>query len=323
MKRNMKYYCGSLALLLFLVGCSADRTDNEALVPLHTTEAPEPATKVQTPTTEVMAETIEEEVLALDTQHQIDFMTAEDEIGAYHDVIEVVYIEDEDVIEALYKDERLKPLRAHLSQFNYNTAPGQIGLVTTPESIFAISSKLNKLPEDFEPKDLRDVNIDFSFSGPDMKRQLRDEAATALEALVAASLEEGLDVRGVSGYRSYSRQNSIYSYNVKTRGVEETDEVSARPGHSEHQTGLAMDVSTAAVGFTLEESFGETAEGMWISDNAHEYGFVIRYPEAYISNTGYNYEPWHLRYVGQGLASFTYEYDLTLEMIYATLLKRQ
>ena len=262
--------------------------------------------------------------LGLDLSSSKVFETFDEEdMDTYHGSIEVLYIENKDALEEMYTSQALKPLRDHLETVRYNTQPGTIGLVSEPDSIYAVCSKLNKLPETYKPEDLVEPDIPFSFQGEDMKRNLRLVPAQALEALVGAATKDGLAIVGVSGYRSYQRQNSIYSYNVSTRGVEETDKVSARPGHSEHQSGLAMDVSAASVGYALEESFGETPEGQWLKEHAHEYGFVIRYPEAYISNTGYNYEPWHLRYIGPGVAEFLHRYDATLEMLYATYLREE
>ena len=87
----------------------------------------------------------------------------------------------------------------------------------------------------------------------------------------------------------------------------------AYPGQSEHQTGLAMDVSSQSVGFTLEEDFGQAKEGIWLKDNAHKFGFIIRYGKDNTHITGYSYEPWHIRYVGKDVANEIYEKNITLE----------
>ena len=87
----------------------------------------------------------------------------------------------------------------------------------------------------------------------------------------------------------------------------------AYPGQSEHQTGLAMDVSCQSVGFTLEEDFGQTTEGIWLSENAHKFGFIIRYGKDTTNITGYSYEPWHIRYVGKDAAKEIYDLNITLE----------
>ena len=109
-------------------------------------------------------------------------------------------------------------------------------------------------------------------------------------------------VSPVSG--PYERQAVIYDEKVAKSGEKEADKYSARPGYSEHQTGLAIDVSTGCIGYRLLETFANTNEGKWLAENAHNYGFVIRYPEDKTEITGYAYEPWHLRYVGIELAGY-------------------
>lgn len=117
----------------------------------------------------------------------------------------------------------------------------------------------------------------------------------------------------MSGYRSYKRQVTIYNNNVATKGQAYTDRVSAKPGTSEHQTGLAIDVSGPGIGYGLEQSFGATAEGKWLAKHAAEYGFVIRYKKGADAITGYTWEPWHIRYIGKELAEDVKAKNLTLE----------
>ena len=100
------------------------------------------------------------------------------------------------------------------------------------------------------------------------------------------------------------------------KGADYTNRYSAKPGYSEHQTGLSIDVSASSIGNRLSESFGSTDEGIWLAAHAHEYGFIIRYPKDKASITGYAYEPWHIRYVGIELATYLYENNLTLEEYY-------
>lgn len=312
-----------MGLLILLSSCGAKKVEHEVMTTLHapaddatsTAQAKEDeqGTEGNNPGLSVAR--------ALNRQNAQVLQEITMDIGHYHDQIEVIKITSDEVLEGMYNDPRLSGLREHLEQVTYNTEPGKVGGVTSPDSLYVMTNKLNQLPVDYEPIDLREPNVPFSFSGANMKRNLREDAASALEALVGASMDENLTIKAVSGYRSFARQDTIYRNNVANRGVEATDEVSARPGHSEHQTGLAMDVSTDAVGNGLVESFAETPEGLWLKENAHRFGFVIRYPKDYISNTGYNYEPWHIRYIGEGVASFMYENDLTLEMLYATYLQ--
>lgn len=188
-----------------------------------------------------------------------------------------------------------------------------IAYVTNASAVEVIVNKQRNLPADYEPDDLVVPDIPFSFSGDDPKKQLRKEAAEAIEQLFAAAKKDGIELAAVSGYRSYSRQKAIFEANAKAKGEEEANRTSAYPGQSEHQTGLAMDVSSKSVNYALEESFGETEEGKWLAEHAHEYGFIIRYPKGKEEITGYSYEPWHIRYVGKELAAAVYESGLTLE----------
>lgn len=140
-----------------------------------------------------------------------------------------------------------------------------------------------------------------SFGGTD------EVAAAALKKLQDAAKSEGLSMPLVSGYRSYETQKRIYNNYVSLWGQEHTDTTSARPGHSEHQTGLAFDVGK------LTSSYGETKEGIWLKNNCHKYGFIIRYLKGKENITGYSYEPWHIRYVGVDAATYIMENNLTLE----------
>ena len=142
---------------------------------------------------------------------------------------------------------------------------------------------------------------------------LRKEAADALKELFAAAKDEGYELIARSGYRSYDTQVALYERYVQQDGVEAADTYSARPGHSEHQTGLTIDITSESVHGGLTEAFGETEEGKWVAENAHRFGYIIRYPQARVSETGYQYEPWHLRYVGVKTATEIYQDQLILE----------
>ncbi|MCM1246520.1 MAG: M15 family metallopeptidase [Roseburia sp.] len=191
-----------------------------------------------------------------------------------------------------------------------------VPLDTIPSSITVLVNRVYLLPSTYIPANLVDPNVKFSFAYISDKRKMRKIAATALENLFAAGEEEGIVLYGVSGYRSYARQKQIYDKNIATRGQAATDAVSARPGSSEHQTGLTIDVSARSVNFRLDQSFGDTKEGKWLAKNAHLYGFIIRYPYGKSKITGYSYEPWHIRFVGKTVATYLYENELTLEEYY-------
>lgn len=134
-----------------------------------------------------------------------------------------------------------------------------------------------------------------------------DEANAALQNMFRAAKADGVTLEIISGFRSYDRQTQLYNNYVSRDGVAAADRYSARAGHSEHQTGLAFDLNS------LEESFGETKEGKWLKEHCHEYGFIIRYPKEKEEITGYMYEPWHVRYLGEAVAKSVTESGLCLE----------
>ena len=145
---------------------------------------------------------------------------------------------------------------------------------------------------------------------------LREDAYNQFIKMADAAKEEGLKIYGTSGYRSYQRQATLYNGYVEKWGTSEADAVSARPGFSEHQTGLAMDL-TVDGGLT---SFTDTKEFTWMKANAYKYGFILRYPENKTSITGYSFESWHYRYLGIDLATKVYESHLTFDEYYALYL---
>ncbi len=132
-------------------------------------------------------------------------------------------------------------------------------------------------------------------------------ANEALQQMFAAAKAEGLDLFVRSGFRSYQTQKSLYESYVKRDGQAAADRYSARPGHSEHQTGLAFDINKA------NSSFAGSPEAIWLAENCHKYGFIIRYPEGKEAITGYIYEPWHVRYLGVETATAVYNSGLCLE----------
>ena len=141
-----------------------------------------------------------------------------------------------------------------------------------------------------------------------MSQSMRDDAATALEELFAAAKEEaGYSLASVSGYRSYTKQSAIYARKkANTGSVEKADALVARPGASEHQLGMAMDIAKKGSS-QLNGGFGKTKEGKWVNENAHRFGFIVRYQEGYEDITGYSFEPWHIRYVGKEHAQAIYD----------------
>jgi LAS superfamily LD-carboxypeptidase LdcB len=185
------------------------------------------------------------------------------------------------------------------------------GVILDPTRTDVLVTKSRSLPKDYVPQDLVKVNVEFRQSNNTVK-QMRSDAAEAVEELFAAAKKAGYVLYGVSGYRPYSMQNRIYNSYVSSKGLSYAQRISAQPGKSEHQTGLAMDISCSSITY-LGQDFGDTAEGKWVAENAYKYGLIIRYPEGKENITGYMYEPWHLRYVGVTLAKKIYESGLTFD----------
>jgi len=196
---------------------------------------------------------------------------------------------------------------------------GEIAVVTNPASVHVLVNKKRNLPSDYIPEDLVVPDVPFSFSGDSPKKQMRKEAAAALEDLVAAAKQDGVTLKAVSGYRSYKTQQSLFDSYAKKDGIEAANRYSAHPGQSEHQTGLTMDISGASVNYQLTADLGKAKEGIWLAEHAAEYGFIIRYPEGKEDITGYTYEPWHIRYIGADAAEAVYESKLTFEQYFETL----
>lgn len=168
-------------------------------------------------------------------------------------------------------------------------------VVTTPSHPWVLVNKSRPLnPLQFVPPDL----VSWNGTG----HVLRRGVSTAANQLFTGARAAGHSLEVVSGYRSYATQRDLYNYYVQTYGQAYADQISARPGHSEHQTGLAMDVGNVGGGCGLSACFGDTPGGRWVAANAYRYGFIVRYPQGYTHITGYTYEPWHLRYVGVALA---------------------
>ncbi len=172
-----------------------------------------------------------------------------------------------------------------------------------------IVNKYYYLDENYIPDNLTTIKNDYSSKTIEITKETND----AFENLVEQAQKENLTIIAVSGYRDYTYQENLYNNYVAKDGVEQADTYSARPGHSEHQTGLAIDISNNELPYT---SFNKTEEYIWMVDNAHKYGFILRYPENKENITGYFYEPWHYRYVGIDIATEIYNEDITYEEYY-------
>ena len=168
-------------------------------------------------------------------------------------------------------------------------------------------NRQHSISQRYIPSDLQKVMVNG------ISQEMRHDAALALEQLFEAAKEAGVPLASVSGYRSYSKQATIYQRKVDSIGTKAADRISARPGTSEHQLGLAMDVAKKGSS-QLNTGFAKTPQGQWVYENAHRFGFIIRYPEGYEDITGYSYEPWHIRYVGIEYATAIHQSGLPMEL---------
>ena len=177
--------------------------------------------------------------------------------------------------------------------------------VDDADSIWVVVNKQRQIsPPRYKPENL----VFPPFPRPKVQNpfglQLREEAALAAVQMASGMAEEGMGTLILnSGFRTYKNQQGLYNRTRDTRGLAVAEKLSARPGHSEHQLGLAADFSARGQGCVIMVCFGSTEAGRWLEENAHEYGFILRYPKGYRSITGFQYEPWHFRYVGVELAT--------------------
>lgn len=186
-----------------------------------------------------------------------------------------------------------------------------VQVIDNPSRLDVLVNKYRKLDSNYTPSDLEKIDERFNPEG----LFLRHCARIAFERMCESALLEGISLRAVSAFRSYSYQHEVYfRYLTSDKTLEDyqiqRDKVSARAGHSEHQTGLAVDIND------LEESFEKSQEGKWLASNAYKYGFILRYPKGKEAITGYSYEPWHYRYLGKRLAYQVYRSGLTYDEYY-------
>ena len=163
------------------------------------------------------------------------------------------------------------------------------------DELFILVNKNNKLAIDYEPNTL--VDSDIAFEEYIDCKQLDERTSNAAKEMFNAALKENINLIAISGYRSYSVQENLYNSRVEVKGIEKTRQYTAEPGASEHQTGLAIDIVCNDYPY-LDEEFENTDAFKWLFNNCYKYGFILRYQKGKEDITGYNYEPWHFRYIG-------------------------
>ncbi|MEX2461266.1 MAG: M15 family metallopeptidase [Paenibacillaceae bacterium] len=188
-----------------------------------------------------------------------------------------------------------------------------LSVVAEPDSVIVLVNKHFALPKDYEPSDLIYPDVPFIFKEKVEKRKMRSVAAKALKELFSEAEKDNIQLAGASAYRSYATQKTLFQRYVQQDGLEKARTYSAIAGTSEHETGLAIDVSGVDGKCAAQDCFAGTKEAIWLGEHAAEYGFIVRYPEGKEAITGYMYEPWHLRYVGKEIAKEISANDSTLE----------
>jgi D-alanyl-D-alanine carboxypeptidase len=186
----------------------------------------------------------------------------------------------------------------------------------SPVLLLQLVDKQHPLPAGYVPPDI--VAVPGAYAAPGYNSTMNATALGALERMLDSASSAGYDIRVVSGYRSYADQQYTYDYWVGQLGQAAADQVSAKPGYSEHQLGTTADLGSADFGWGLTDTFGATPDGQWLAAHAAEYGFVLSYPQGKEAITGYAFEPWHFRYLGTQSAAEYEASGLTLNQYLAT-----
>ncbi len=227
-------------------------------------------------------------------------------------------INDESHAQIAAADARIAAIEAKKKEPVYVTLPGAQPIraivqdYDQPDSLWAMANKQRALPYNYKPT-LVYAHVPIGVSRVDNQGSVRDDVAGPLEALFAAAAKDGYSLMIGSAYRSAYLQTSLYNGYIARSGLTFAMQYSAQPGHSEHQLGLSVDINTASQECFLQECFTSTADGQWLANNAYKYGFALRYLKGKEAITGYEFEPWHYRYVGVDLATALHESGLTLE----------
>ncbi len=207
----------------------------------------------------------------------------------------------------LSDEQIIKDVNMDLDKKQYEDMHETINL----NKINILVNKHNYLKEDYVPENLKSLSSTYALSNMKMV----EEAANAFENLSKDASKENYKVIAMSTYRSYEYQVDLYNKYVKSDGKEAADTYSGRPGNSEHQTGLAVDVYNQTETYT---NFEKTKEYNWMQENAYKYGFILRFPKDKENETGYEFESWHYRYVGKDIAKYIHKHNITLEEYIAT-----
>lgn len=204
----------------------------------------------------------------------------------------------------------IKDVNMNLDKKHYENTEKATNLDTN----LVLVNKYNYLEKDYIPKKLEPISSNYALGN----MKLVNSAKVAFESLASDAKKEKLKIIAMSTYRSYGYQVNLYNRYVKEDGEKAADTYSGRPGYSEHQTGLAVDVFNDIETYT---NFERTKEFEWMQEHAHEYGFILRFPKDKEKETGYQYESWHYRYVGKEIAKYIKENNISFEEYCATKIK--
>lgn len=181
--------------------------------------------------------------------------------------------------------------------------------IKNPDSLMVLVNKLNRLQSNYVPHDLEQISLNYATNN----KFLRKEAKENFEKLSSDAKKIGYSIIAVSAYRDYDYQENLFNNYVKEKGENYALKCSAKAGHSEHQTGLSVDVMGSNNDY---DQFEKSKEFDWMKNNSYKYGFILRYPKGKEYITGFKYEPWHYRYVGRKLALELKNKSITLEEYY-------
>ena len=200
-------------------------------------------------------------------------------------------------------NEVVRMVNANRDKENYTDVKEVYG-----NDITILTNRYYKLEENFLPTDLVDMNLQFAYDN----QKIRQEVNTAYMQMAKAAKEENITLIVGTSYRRYEKQEEIYDSTVRKNGQSIADTLVAKAGHSEHQTGLALDIFT----YGSNEEFESSNAYLWLKENCYKYGFIERYPKDAEEITGFSYEPWHYRYVGDEIAKIIHEENITFDEYY-------
>ncbi len=275
------------AMLFSLSGCVTDNVE-----PIRE-NTPKP-TITQPATTEQQTEEITTEALPVFAQMAY---YKSDKLSAY------------EAYKQLHPEMSIEDIVTHVNIGLDKPFYSEVKEIENKSDLLVLCNKYNTLGPDYVPEDLVLMSTQYAYSN----QYMRKEAAEAFYKLSAAAKADGYKIVAASTYRSYKQQEALYAGYVASKGQEAADLCSAKPGTSEHQTGLAVDVTDMVLPY---DSFGQTESYIWAKDNIHKFGFIIHYGEGKTPITGYKTEEWHFRYVGVDVATKVYELGITWDEYY-------